>query len=55
MNPNLQLLQTCIMSTESKLVPDLELCLKKVEYAVKRAERERLRWVAADDYIDDIR
>ena len=56
LTPNLQVLQTYINSnTEKKQVSALELCSKKVEYAMKRGERERFRWVAADDYIDDIR
>ena len=52
LTPNLQVLQTYINSnTEKKQVSALELCSKKVEYAMKRGERDRLRWVAVNDTI----
>ena len=49
LSPNLlQVVRAHISSTtETKHDPDLQLCLKKVEYAVKRGERERLRWVCS--------
>ena len=48
LSPNLQVVRGQINSnTETKHAPDLQLCLKKVEYAVKRGERERLRWVCS--------
>ena len=52
LSPNLQVLTSVTSSNnESKQVPALKLCLKKVEYAVKlmkRGERERLRWVCSE-------
>ena len=41
---NVQVLKVVISSSKtSDRLPDLKLCLKKVEYAAKRGERERLR------------
>lgn len=42
--PNVQVLKAVISSNKTRnRLPDLKLCLKKVEYAAKRGERERLR------------
>jgi len=52
LSPNLQVVRGQINSnTETKHAPDLQLCLKKVEYAVKRGERERLRWGCSKCYL----
>ena len=41
---NEQVVKAVISSNKtSNRLPDLKLCLKKVEYAAKRGERERLR------------